>query len=31
VPDLDSVAIELPYKVPTTFNTAAREAEGVWE
>jgi serine protease inhibitor len=25
VPDLDSVAIELPYKVPTTFNNAARE------
>jgi serine protease inhibitor len=26
VPDLDSVAIELPYKVSTTFNTEAREA-----
>lgn len=27
VPDLDSVAIELPYKVLTAFNTAAREAK----
>jgi len=26
VPDLDSVAIELPYKVPTAFNIVAREA-----
>jgi serine protease inhibitor len=26
VPDLDSLAIELPYKVPTAFNIAAREA-----
>jgi serine protease inhibitor len=25
VPDLDSVGIELPYKVPTTFNAAATE------
>ena len=26
VPDLDSVAVELPYKVRTAFNTADREA-----